>query len=143
MESHKQILIHAIKAIQYRFTKAIQGSKEDFGLFKISDHTRTPNEIINHISDLAAKTKSMIKENHFNVIAPQLRDFNTEKERLLNELKELILEIELSELDLDKSKKLLQGPILDIATHIGQIAMLNGLNGNKIVKENYYSAELE
>jgi hypothetical protein len=143
MENHKHILIHAIKTIQYRFVKATHDSKEDFGVFKIGAHTRTPNQIINHMFDLAAKTKCMIKENHFNVPSPTLLDFSSEKERLLNELKELNLAIELYNLDLEVSKKLVQGPILDMATHIGQIAMLNGLHGNIIPKESYYNAQIE
>jgi len=40
-------------------------------------------------------------------------------------------------------KRLLQGPILDMATHIGQLAMLNGLNGNPVPKESYYNADIE
>jgi hypothetical protein len=143
MQNHKQILIHAIKTIQYRFVKATHGSKEDFGVFKIGGHTRTPNQIINHMFDLAAKTKSMIKENHFNVTPPTLLDFNNERERLLNELNDLNFAIELCDLDLELCKKLLQGPILDMATHVGQIAMLNGLHGNMIPKESYYNAQIE
>jgi hypothetical protein len=138
-----EILNHAIKAIEYRFRKVIAGSSNDFGNFKVSDHTRTPNEIINHMFDLAIKTKTMVSEGHFNSPPPALLEFPAEVERFLIGLEELQNTIAQKEIEITISKKLLQGPIVDMATHVGQIAMLNGLNGNKIVKESYYAAGLE
>jgi hypothetical protein len=143
MTEKNEILYHSIRTIEYRFTKATAGSKDNFGDFKISDHTRTPNEIINHMFDLATKTKTMIKEGHFNCPSPERLEFKAETKRFLSGLKELQTVIGETEIEIEISKKLLQGPILDIVTHIGQIAMLNGLNGNKIIKESYYSADLE
>jgi hypothetical protein len=138
-----EILIHSIKAINYRFMKAIAGSKDNFGNYKVNPDTRSPCEIINHMFDLATKTKSMITEGHFNCPSPEALDFNDESKRFIASLQELQSVMSEREIDIEISKKLLQGPILDIATHIGQIAMLNGLNGNKIPKESYYSADLK
>jgi hypothetical protein len=143
METHYQVLSHIIKTIQYRFIKAITGSKEDFGLFRLNEHTRSPNEIVYHMFDLAAKTKCMIKSGHFDVPSHQLPDFSGETKRFLSELEELQLVIDSFTIDLELSKKLLQGPILDMVTHIGQISMLNGLHGNKIQKESYYNADIK
>lgn len=141
MEKYQQpMLIHTVKAIRYRLTRAINGSNENFGDFKISEHTRSPNEIMNHMCDLATKTKVMIMHGNFDTQEPALLNFPGEKERLLNTLAELEHTLEACEMDIEISKRLLQGPLLDIATHIGQIAMLNGLHGNKIPKESYYDA---
>ena len=93
--------------------------------------------------DLAAKTNTMIKEGHFNCPPPAMLGFNEECKRFLIELKKLQTSINNYEIDIEICKKLLQGPILDITTHIGQISMLNGLNDNKIPKESYYSADLK
>jgi hypothetical protein len=138
-----EILQHSIKAIKYRFIKSTTGSKNNFGNFKISSHTRSPNEIINHMFDLVMKTKTMVSEGHFNCPAPELLDFEGESNRFLIGLTELEPVLTANEIDIEISKKLLQGPILDIAAHIGQIAMLNGLNDNKIQKESYYSVDLK
>jgi hypothetical protein len=137
-----EILIHCIKAINYRFTKATAGSRDNFGSFKISSHTRSPCEIINHMFD-ATKTRTMIMEGHFNCPSPETLDFSGESKRFITSLQDLLSAMNERELDIEVSKKLLQGPILDIATHIGQIAMLNGLNDNKIPKESFYSADLK
>lgn len=142
MEEKNDILKHALLAIGYRFKKAIANSNENFGNFKISEHTRTPNQIINHLFDLVNKTKSKILEGHFNVSAPSELDFIGETNRFLESLEELAQLFTQVQMEMEEAKKLLQGPILDITSHIGQIAMLNGLNGNKIPKENYYSANL-
>ena len=140
---HIELLKHSFKAITYRFQKAINNSKADFGEFKISDHTRTPNEIINHMYDLAVKTGTMIREGHFNCPAPLQLSFDEEVHRFLKTIKDLETIIEENKPGLELSKKLLQGPIMDITTHVGQLAILNGLNGNKIPKESYFDAGLD
>jgi hypothetical protein len=47
-----------------------------------------------------------------------------------------------NELDINYSKRLLQGPLSDIMCHIGQISMLSGLNGNRIQAEDYSAAPI-
>ena len=137
-----ELLQHSVRAISYRFVKSTTGSKENFGNFKISEHTRSPNEIINHLSDLVTKTITMLREGHFNCPPPALLDFDGEMARFVSGLKELEAVLSEKEIDTELSKKLLQGPILDMATHTGQLAMLNGLHGNKIPRESYFSANL-
>ncbi|TDO23495.1 hypothetical protein [Sediminibacterium goheungense] len=142
MDSSNQLLIHLIKTIQYRFVKATQGSKADFGVVKLNKHTRSPNEIIQHMYDLAVKTTCLIKGESFPVSSYQSLDFTGETNRFLDEMKELSLTIEEVTIDIVLCKKLLQGPISDIITHIGQIAMLSGLHGNKIPSESFYQADI-
>ncbi len=142
MTLKNEMLLHSVKTIEYRFLKSIVGSKDNFGDFKISDNTRSPNEIVNHMFDLVLKTITILREGHFNCPAPEKLDFNGESKRFIAGLHELKKTFENNDTDAGMAKKLLQGPIMDMATHIGQIAMLNGLNGNKIPKESYYSADL-
>jgi hypothetical protein len=138
-----ELLRHAIAAIAYRFNKAIAHTTDGFGKYKVSEHTRTPNEIINHMSDLSLKAKTMIAEGHFNSPAPTPLTFEKEIARFNESLTDLGRALEAKELDASLVKKLLQGPVLDMATHVGQIAMLNGLNGNKVPKENYFTADVK
>ncbi|MDB5243139.1 MAG: hypothetical protein JWP57_3764 [Spirosoma sp.] len=140
--SDTQLLAHAVKALHYRLLKVTHGSTEHFGDYRISSHTRSPNEILNHMDDLVTKTITMIEEGHFNCPLPEVLDFDGERNRLVDGLHKLQKAIEITPIEDDVGKRLLQGPILDIATHIGQLAMLNGLNGNKIASESYYRAEM-
>ena len=40
-------------------------------------------------------------------------------------------------------EKLLQGPVADVLTHVGQIAMLRRLAGVPVKGESYYAAEIQ
>ncbi|MEQ8812754.1 MAG: hypothetical protein RIE59_27020 [Imperialibacter sp.] len=137
-----ELLRHAIAAIIYRFNKAIAHTTEGFGEYKVSDHTRSPNEIVNHMTDLALKAIMMVSEGHFNSPAPASLTFKNEVIRFNESLTAFSKVLEAKELHASLAKKLLQGPVLDMATHVGQIAMLNGLNGNKVPKENYFAADV-
>lgn len=136
------LLDHALKAIKYRFEKATAGSLENFGEFRVSDHTRSPSEIVNHMFDLVNKTISIITGGNINTETPEPMKFDEECHRFLFGLEDLMTALQHSQIDLSVCKRLLQGPVLDIITHIGQLALLNGLNGNKIGKGNYYAIDL-
>ncbi|GAB3716741.1 hypothetical protein GCM10027592_58310 [Spirosoma flavus] len=140
--SDNELLTHVVKALAYRFTKAADGSAADFGMYQVSLHSRSPNEILNHMNDLVIKTITMVQEGHFTCPPPEALDFEGERNPLLDGFEELQKMVNSSGLEAAVRKRLLQGTILDIATHIGQLVMLNGLNGNKIQKENYYEATI-
>lgn len=137
-----ELLNHALKAIKYRFEKATVGSLDNFGEFRVSDHTRSPSEIVNHMFDLVNKSITLITGGDMNTESPELMKFGEECQRFVIGLEKLMIVLQQSQIDLFKCKRLLQGPILDITTHIGQLALLNGLNANKIGKENYYALDL-
>jgi len=142
ISSNNKLLSHALKAIEYRFVKATAGSKPGFGEFKVSAHTRSPNQIINHMSDLLSKMRMLVEKGHFNTNSLVLLDFESEKARFLLGIRELETVFGEKEIDREVGKRLLQGPILDIATHVGQLAMLNGIFGTPIAKEDYYEIDL-
>jgi hypothetical protein len=142
MKKEIELLCHAVKAVRYRFLKVLSGSKDNFGEFRVGEHTRTPIEIINHMTDLAAKTRTMMVEGHFNCPSRSISTFDAEVKRFVTTLDELHHTALSVEVDAKIIKKLMQGPIMDMATHIGQLAMLNGLCGNKIPWENYFEAEI-
>jgi len=138
-----ELLRHTLASIAYRFRNSIRKSNENFGTFKIAAATRTPNEIVNHMFDLLTKTQTFIQKGSFDNVKPTALDFNSEVDRFLLELNNLDNAFARNELNMNSSKRLLQGPLLDIMSHVGQIAMLSGLNGNKIQAEDYSSAKIK
>lgn len=142
MATSNSLLQHIIKTIRYRFVKATSYAGNDFGAFIINAHTRSPNEIINHLSDLAGKSISMLQDGHFNILPPTALEYNQEKERFLNKLYELENIISKPACNEQLAKGLLQGPLADMLTHIGQIALLSGIYGKAVPKENYYNANI-
>lgn len=137
-----ELLRHTVATIAYRFQKAVKNSGKDFGDFRIGKDARTPCEIINHMFELIKKTQTFITSYNFNFVVPSCDKLEVEIERFDFALIELDMVLKKNEVDAETSKRLLQGPLLDVVTHIGQIAMLSGLNGNKIPKEDYSAANI-
>ena len=138
-----ELLTHATKAIGFRFTKAVAGMPEEFGHYRLNPHTRTPNQIITHLFDLASKTIMMIEEGHFKSPPPEELSFNGEVGRYLEKLVSLRQVLQTRELPIDLSKKLFQGPILDMTSHVGQLALLRGMSGDPVPRISYFAADLE
>ena len=137
-----EILRHTLSTIAYRFQKSVRNAKEDFGNFQAANNSRTVIEIINHIFDIINKTKVFIKEDRFDKSIPVQLDFSSEIERLHTTLEELDFILTETNLDIEYSKKLVQGPLSDVISHIGQIALLRGLNGNKLKGEDFSLANI-
>jgi len=57
----RDLLRHCIATLAYRGGKAIRGAPEGFGNFKASEKTRTPGQILAHLSDLIDWALSMAK----------------------------------------------------------------------------------
>ena len=137
-----ELLRHTLSTIAYRFQKSVKSANEDFGNFRAADDSRTAGEIINHIFDIINKTKVFIREERFERKSPGQLDFRLEIERLHNTLEELDFILSEKDIDIDYSKKLVQGPLSDVLSHIGQISLLRGLSGNKLKGEDFSSATI-
>ena len=137
-----ELLRHTLSTIAYRFQKSVSSANEDFGNFRAAEDSRTAVEIINHIFDIINKTKVFIKDDRFDKSLPSQLDFKSEIDRFHDTLQELDFLLSETELEIDYSKKLMQGPLSDVLSHIGQIALMSGLDGNKIKGENFSSAKI-
>ncbi|MEB2778643.1 hypothetical protein SYJ56_25260 [Algoriphagus sp. D3-2-R+10] len=137
-----EFLRHTLATIGYRFQKAVSNSNEDFSDFKIGNNTRTPNEIICHMYEVLSATRIFILEEKRNKEQSEKLELGLEIDRFNSELKSLDNVLAIKELEINYSKRLLQGPFSDVLTHIGQISMLSGLNGNPIKGEDFSSASI-
>ena len=137
-----EYLRHTLSTIAYRFQKAVKNAEMSFGDFTIGKGSRTPNEIINHMYQVLNATRNYILEEKLPKEIPEKLNLKLEIERFNVELKNLDNVLSEKELEMNYSKKLLQGPFSDILTHIGQISMLSRLNGNPIKGEDFSSAPI-
>ena len=137
----RELLRHALATIAYRGGKAVRGAPEKFAAFKAGDRTRTPVEILAHIGDLFDWALSLARG------AQAWRDsapspWKREITRFFEGLERLDQYLA-SDAPLGVSaEKLLQGPVADALTHIGQIAMLRRLAGAAMKGESYYRADI-
>jgi len=137
-----EYLRHTLATIDYRFQKSIRLRNAAFGDFTLGKESRTPKEIINHMYAVLRATTVFIKEERIEKSAPVILSLELEIERFNSEIKKADLVLSKNELDIAYSKKLLQGPLSDLLTHIGQIAMLSRLNGNPIKREDFSASPI-
>ena len=69
-------------------------------------------------------------------------DFSAEVDHFEEALIKLDIVLSHSVLDIALSKKLLQGPLSDVLTHKGQLAMLSIIFATPIEVEDFFSADL-
>ena len=137
-----EYLRHTLATIKYRFQKSVKYRNAEFGDFTLGMGSRSTNEIINHMFAVLTATTTFILEERINKEPPEKLDLEKEIDRFNSGIKDLDEVLSKYELDINYSKKLLQGPLSDILTHIGQISMLSRLNNKPIEGEDFSSAPI-
>jgi hypothetical protein len=137
----RELVRHGIATIAYRGAKAIRGAQNSFATYHIGDKTRTPAQILTHIGDLFVWARAAVQGNpEWNESKPLA--WADEKERFFSSLKNFDDYLASEQAIQITPEKLLQSPIADALTHIGQIAMLRRLAGSPISGENFLEAEI-
>ncbi len=140
-ESARQLLRHSVATVAYRGGKALRGAPDHFGSFHIGDKTRTPAQILAHMGDLFDWGLSIAQGQqtwHDSTPLP----WSDEVERFFAALKKFDDYLASGEPLHSPAEGLLQAPVADSFTHIGQIAMLRRLAGSPVKGENYFKAEI-
>jgi hypothetical protein len=138
----REMLRHTVATLAYRGAKAVRDAPESFGSFRVSETTRTPIQILAHISDLLDWALSIAKgAETWHTSTPV--SLNQEIERFHTALTSLD-EYLASDGQLGGTcEHLFQGAIADSLTHVGQLTMLRGMAGAPIRGENYSLAKIE
>ena len=140
-DTTRQLVRHGIATIAYRGAKAVRGAPNSFATYHIGDKTRTPTQILTHIGDLFAWALAAVQGNQeWHESAPLA--WQAEIERFFSTLKKFDDYLASAQPIQLSAEKLLQSPIADALTHIGQIAMLRRLAGSPILGENYLLADI-
>ncbi len=140
-DSARQLLRHSVATVAYRGGKALRGSPEHFASFHIGDKTRTPAQILAHMGDLFDWALSMAQGQqtwHDSTPLP----WSAEVDRFFAAVKKFDDYLASPEPLHSPAEGLLQAPVADSLTHIGQIAMLRRLAGSPVKGENYFKAEI-
>ena len=140
-DAGRAMLQHTLATLAYRGAKAVGGAPEGFAEFRVGDRSRTPGEIMAHVSDLLDWGLSLAKGGHEWHDSEPL-DWNRGTLRFFDAIEALGAYLG-SDLPIEcPPEKVFQGPIADALTHIGQIAMLRRLAGAPVRGENYFCAEI-
>jgi hypothetical protein len=126
--------------LAYRSAKVLREVPPDFSSFRVSPSARTAVEIVAHLGDLM-KWATWLAKGHHTWKAEGSSDWDTEVDRfflLLGELDSLIASNEFN----GSVEKLIQGPLADALTHVGQLSMIRGVAGLPVRPESYARAEI-
>ena len=138
-----EYLRHTLSTINYRFQKSVKYRNADFGDFSLGKGSRSPKEIINHMYFVLRSTILYIEEEKIQTVEPDKLNLELEIDRFSLEIQNLDKVLTENELDINYSKRLLQGPLSDVLTHIGQMSMLSRINNNPIEWEDFSSSKIQ
>jgi hypothetical protein len=140
-DPQRALLRHALATLAYRGGKAIRNPPEGFSSFDAGRGARQPGQILAHMGDLLDWGLSIaMGKQTWNDSKPL--PWETEADRFFTTLKKLDDFLASGEAMHASAEKLLQGPVADALTHVGQIAILRRLAGGPIKGESYYAAEI-
>jgi hypothetical protein len=137
----RELLRHSVATIAYRGGKVIRDAPQGYVSFDAGEKTRTPLQILAHISDLFDWALTMVKGKPAWHDAPP-SSWPDEAQRFFDTLKNFDDYLASSEPLHVSPDKLFQGPIADALTHVGQLAILRRMSGVPIRGENYYKADI-
>jgi hypothetical protein len=140
-DAKRELLRHTVATLAYRGGKTLCNAPDAFAAFQVSPKTRTPGQILAHISDLLDWALSLAngkQEWHDSAPLP----WDHEVERFFAALHAFDAYLASDDPLGISAEKLFQGPIADALTHIGQIAMIRRLVGFPVKGENYLRAEI-
>lgn len=140
---NNEYLRHTVATIKYRFEKSVKNSNPNFGDFNLGNGSRSPSEIINHMYHVLSSITSFLEKGETKAKQPEQLILQEEIQRFNHELSNVDVAMGEKEIEIASGKKLLQGPLSDILTHIGQISMLQRLYNNPIPGEDFSSASIE
>jgi hypothetical protein len=140
-DAKRELLRHALSTLAYRGGKAIRNAPANFGDYQALEGVRAPGKILAHIGDLMDWGLSMANGKREWHDSNPLR-WEEENERFFAAIKNFDDFLASDEAMQAPAEKLLQGPIADAFSHVGQIAILRRMAGGPVKAENYYKADV-
>lgn len=135
--SAEGMLRHAIAAVGYRAGKALAGAPPEFGTFAAGGGVKTPGELVTHLAELFAWVLELAKGTGR---WKRLETLGWEAD--VARFWAALAAVEAYEGRLGPAERLLQGPVADALTHVGQLALLRRLAGYPMSSENYFAATI-
>src|SRR5215510_11757587 len=135
------MLRHMVATVAYRGGLAVVDAPESFAGFRAHETTRTPGELLAHIGDLLEGSLHLVKGEMVYLTSAPL-PWKEEVARFFSAVKAFDSYLASDTPLACPVEKLVQGPIADALTHVGQIGMLRRMAGARVRGENYFVAEI-
>ncbi len=139
-EPTRAVLRQLAATLAYRAAKVLRDVPPSFATFSIAAKARKPVEIVGHMGDLLRWATWLARGEH-TWKAEGSDNWEREVDRFFVNLAEL--DALLAEKEFKGSvEKLIQGPLADALTHVGQLSMMRGAAGVPVRPESYARAEI-
>lgn len=139
MDGKRELLRHAVATVAYRAARALEDAPAEFAGF--AGCGRTPAQILAHLGDLFDWALSQVKgEERWRTSAPLA--WNEEKARFFAALEAFDSALAAPGSIHVSEDVLLQAPVADALTHVGQLAMMRRLAGSPAHGENFAVAKI-
>jgi len=137
LNTAQDALRHVLVALGDRFEHAVAGVPEGFGDFDVGNETRRPIELVRHLRGLLRFTTALWGGTDPQALEPEAWDDELVAFRV--ELRELdaLLRTVPTPAGTTPAAKILQGPLLDALTHVGQLLTLRRLAGAPAERRRY------
>jgi hypothetical protein len=130
-----------VATLAYRGSKVLRDAPAGFSAFTLGGEGRSAGAILAHIGDLFGWALSIVNgDPAWRDAAPQ--SWDEDVKRFYAALAAFDARLASDEPLQAPLEKLLQGPVADALTHVGQLAMMRRLAGAPIKGENYFVADV-
>jgi len=140
-DSTRSLVRHLLATIAYRASKVLREAPPEFAEFSGGPGSRVPVQIVAHLGDLMSWAVRMVQGEYL-WRAEGSRDWDNEVRRFFDGLSTLDRLLASGAAFLYPPEILIQGPLADALTHVGQLAMLRGAAGLPVRPESYARAEI-
>jgi hypothetical protein len=141
MEVQRALLRHVLATLAYRAAKTLRDAPAGFGAFQAGPTMRRPCQIVAHMGDLMGWGVRML-EGNASWRAEGSDDWDAEMRRFFDGVAALDAALAAPPVPEFRPEPLIQGPLADALTHVGQLAMLRGAFGAPVRPESYARAEI-
>lgn len=137
----RELIRHLLATLAYRAAKPLRDAPDTFAGFKASAQSRTPLEIVAHMGDLLDWALTGARgQPAWRASAPQ--GWTEESARFFAAVAALDAYLASGAEVHVRFERLLQGPLADAMTHVGQLSLLRGLAGVPVRGENFVKARI-
>ncbi len=140
MSEKREMLRHLIASIAYHATKVIQGAPAEYPEFNPGEGTRTPKQILHHMTGVLTYAHSFFE--HYDTTYFDHKSWDVEIAHFYDTLSKLDRSLQEKGPREVSEEQLLQGPLSDTMAHIGQLLMLRRLVGSPVPSENFIFADI-
>lgn len=142
LDFKRELSRHLVATIAFRGGTAVRDAPENFSEFRAADNTRSAGEILAHIGDLLQGSLLLMKGEFVRLQSPA-QSWAQDVKRFFSTIEEFDSFLASDAPLAHPFEKIVQGPIADALTHVGQIVLLRRLAGKPIQEESYFTVEIK